>query len=73
MAVIGTPSIYSYPYQGHLSQAGHIKCYDQKELTDLMESVFGRTVALSMNDEVVHTGHPKMSWYYFVLAFNPKK
>ena len=73
MLVIGTPSIYSYPYQGALSQASHIQCYDQAELVGLIDEFCGRTLPFCMNDEVVHTGHPKMAWYYFVLGFNPKK
>ncbi len=72
MIVIGTPSIYSYPYQSAISQASHVKCYDQQELTGLIDHYFGRTLAFSMNDEVVHTGHPKMAWYYFVLGLMPK-
>ena len=70
--VVGTPSIHSYPYQGALSQASHIKCYDQDELVALIDEFCGRTLAFSMNDEVVHTGHPKMAWYYFVLGLLPK-
>lgn len=71
MIVIGTPSVHSYPYQSALSQASHLKCYDQHELVALMDRSFGRTLAFSMNDEVVHTGHPKMAWYYFVLGLLP--
>jgi 2-polyprenyl-3-methyl-5-hydroxy-6-metoxy-1,4-benzoquinol methylase len=72
MLVIGTPSIYSYQYQSPLSQASHVKCYDQAELLSVVDNYFGRTLAFSMNDEVVHTGFAKMAWYYFVLAFIPK-
>ena len=72
MAVIGTPSIYSFEYQSPLSKASHVKCYDQEELLDLVGNYFSRALAFSMNDEVTHTGHPKMAWYYFVLAFYPK-
>lgn len=72
MAVIGTPSIYSYNYQGDCSKAAHVKCYDQKELITMVETHFRRVLAFSMNDEIVHTGHPKMAWYYFVLGFYPK-
>lgn len=72
MAVIGTPSIYSYKYQSPLSKASHVKCYDQQELLYLVDNHFGRTLAFSMNDELVHTGFHKMAWYYFVLAFMPK-
>ena len=70
--LIGTPSIHSYPYQSKYSRALHIKCYDQPELVALMDDYFGRTFAFSMNDEIVHTGHPKMAWYYFVLGVLPK-
>jgi 2-polyprenyl-3-methyl-5-hydroxy-6-metoxy-1,4-benzoquinol methylase len=71
MLVVGTPSIYSYDYQSPESRASHVKCYDQQELVELMERHCGRTLAFSMNDELVHTGHPKMAWYYFVLGFLP--
>lgn len=72
MVVLGTPSIYSYPYQSPFSQASHVKCYDLAELLALMDGVFSRTLAFSMNDEMVHTGHPKMAWYYFVIGFMPQ-
>ncbi len=72
MLVIGTPSLHSYPHQGALSQASHVKCYDQAELVELIDGCCARTLPFSMNDELVHTGHPKMAWYYFVLGFVPK-
>lgn len=72
LLIIGTPSIYSYEYQGALSKASHVKCYDKEELIAMMESFYSRTIAFSMNDEIVHTGHPKMAWYYMALAFYPK-
>jgi 2-polyprenyl-3-methyl-5-hydroxy-6-metoxy-1,4-benzoquinol methylase len=71
--LIGTPSKYSYPYQGKLSQASHIHCYDQQELVNQVGKYFGRTFAYSMNDELVHTGFSKLAWYYFVIAVNPYK
>lgn len=71
MVIIGTPSIYSYQYQGELSKASHVKCYDMQELLNLIDTRFGRTVAFSMNDELVHTGFSKMAWYYFILGFLP--
>lgn len=72
LVIIGTPSIHSYPHQGKYSQAAHIKCYDRPELVALMDRYFERTLTFSMNDEVVHTGHPKMAWYYFAIGFMPK-
>lgn len=72
MLVIGTPSFYSYEYQGPLSKASHIKCYDRDELLDLADQFFQRSLFFSMNDEMVHTGYHRMAWYYFVLSFGPK-
>src|SRR5207237_10415326 len=69
--IIGTPSLYSYPHQSPESKASHVKCYDQMELVQLIDQYCGRTLPFSMNDEMVHTGHPKMAWYYFVLGFMP--
>ncbi|SRR6266480_3948312 len=73
MLVIGTPSLYSYDYQSALSKASHVKCYDQQELLALIERHVARALPFSMNDEMVHTGFPKMAWYYFVLGFGPKR
>lgn len=73
MFILGTPSIYSYPYQGKLSRASHVKCYDLDELKNIILKYYGRVLAFSMNDEIVHTGHPKMAWYYFVIGFYPQK
>lgn len=73
MAIIGSPSIHSYPHQGPYSQAAHIKCYDQAEKVALVEESFARAIPFSMNDEIVHTGHPKMAWYNFVVAYGPKR
>ena len=72
MLVIGSPSQHSWPYQSPISQASHVKCYDQDELQALVDQHCGRTLAFGMNDEIVHTGHPKMSWYYFILGFVPR-
>jgi hypothetical protein len=37
-----------------------------------MDGYFDRTLAFSMNDEIVHTGHPKLAWYYIVLGLLPR-
>lgn len=72
MLIVGSPSIHSWPHQSPLSQASHIKCYDQSELQAAVDRHCARTIALGMNDEVVHTGHPKMTWFYFILGFMPQ-
>ncbi len=71
IVIIGTPSVHSLPYQSKYSRAAHIKCYDQHELVALMDKYFERTLAFSMNDELVHTGNPKLAWYYFVIGVMP--
>lgn len=73
MMIVGTPSIYSYKYQAPNSQAAHIKCYDRDELVSIAKKHFGRVLAFSMNDEVVHTGFQKLAWYYFIVGFYPKR
>jgi 2-polyprenyl-3-methyl-5-hydroxy-6-metoxy-1,4-benzoquinol methylase len=73
IVIVGSPSIHSYPYQSAYSKAAHIRCYDQRELVELMDGHFARTLAFSMNDEIVHTGHPKLAWYYFVLGLMPRR
>ena len=72
MVVIGTPSFFSWEHQSEVSRASHVHCYRQEELLALMDEYFGRTLPFSMNDELVHTGHPTMAWYYFALAFCPR-
>lgn len=73
MLIVGTPSVHSLPYQSPGSQAGHVKCYDKGELVDMIEDYYGRALAFSMNDEMVHTGYHKLAWYYFTLSFMPKR
>lgn len=73
MVILGSPSIYSYPHQGPYSQAAHIKCYDQAEKIAMVETYFRRAIPFSMNDEIVHTGHRKMAWYNFAVAFMPRR
>jgi len=73
MVVLGCPSVYSQPYQCELSYLSHVHCYDRDELLEILERYFGRVLCFSMNDEVVHTGHPKMAWYYYFLCFYPKE
>ena len=72
MVIVGTPSIWSYPYQSPISQASHINCYDLPDLVELVDEQVERTLTFSMNDEVVHTGYHKMAWYYFVVGFGPR-
>jgi rfaE bifunctional protein nucleotidyltransferase chain/domain len=73
MVVLGTPSVYSMPWQSKFSQLSHVHCYEKDELQEMLRKKFARVLSFSMNDEVVHTGHSKMAWYYFFLCFYPKE
>jgi cyclopropane fatty-acyl-phospholipid synthase-like methyltransferase len=72
MLVVGSPSVYSWLHQSAFSRASHIRCYDQQELQTKVDRYCQRTIGFGMNDEIVHTGHPKMTWFYFVLGFMPR-
>ncbi|MGE5479650.1 MAG: class I SAM-dependent methyltransferase [Chloroflexota bacterium] len=72
MLVTGTPSYYSLPHQSEVSRVAHVQCYKLDELTALISKYYDRVLTFCMNDEIVHTGSPKMAWYYYVLAFYPK-
>jgi len=71
LCIIGTPSIYASPYESEWNRKAHIKMYDQEELSLLLGKFYGRTLAFSMNDELVHTGFPKLAWYYFAIGMYP--
>lgn len=73
LLILGTPSRYCRDYQSPLSKAAHVKLYDQPELHALLKTFYARTLAFSMNDELVHTGFHKLAWYYFALAFLPQQ
>lgn len=67
-AFIGTPSIYSFPFQSQFSKLAHVHCYDQDELWKILENIFSKVFCFCMNDETLHTGNPKMAWYYLFIV-----
>lgn len=66
--VIGTPSVHSQGFASPASREGHVNCKDGAELRNLMERFFHNVFIYSMNDEVLHTGHDRMSHYLFAVA-----
>lgn len=72
MLVVGSPSVWSYPHQSPISQASDIQCYDLPELLGLVDDFVERSISFSMNDEMIHTGHHKMAWYYMVVGFGTR-
>ena len=67
--IIGTPSKFSQSYRSKISKENHCYEYEPEELNDICGKFFGRTILLSMNDEIVHTGFSKLAWFFFVLCF----
>ena len=47
---------------------GHVNCKSGVELRTFLEGFFPNVFLFSMNDEVVHTGHTKMSHYLLALC-----
>lgn len=70
--IVGTPSVFIRDRQNAFSKAAHVKMYTQEELLEMVQKYYRRAIAFSMNDELVHTGNPKVAWYYFVVAFMPR-
>jgi cyclopropane fatty-acyl-phospholipid synthase-like methyltransferase len=72
VCIIGMPSLESQAYASSYSQMGHVNCKDQATFKKLMQSYFFNVFMFSMNDEVVHTGHSKMSHYNIALCCNQR-
>jgi cyclopropane fatty-acyl-phospholipid synthase-like methyltransferase len=72
-AVIGMPSLNSQAYASALSREGHVNCKHQQDFKNLMSRFFDHVFMFSMNDEVVHTGHPAMSHYHLALCCSRKQ
>ncbi len=68
IAVFGTPSIYSQEYTSKRSKTGHISLFDEKHLKNTLLRYFSYVFVFSMNDEMVHTGFPKMAHYFIALC-----
>lgn len=69
LMITGTPNVYSAPYRSAQSKQIHIHEYAPEELREIKEEIFDRVLYFSMNDEVIHTGFDKMSWFFYLLAF----
>jgi 2-polyprenyl-3-methyl-5-hydroxy-6-metoxy-1,4-benzoquinol methylase len=68
VAVFGTPSLYSYQYTAERSRKGHVNLFDEKRLRDTLLKYFKNVFVFSMNDEMIHTGFPKMAHYFIALC-----
>jgi cyclopropane fatty-acyl-phospholipid synthase-like methyltransferase len=68
IAVFGTPSLYSREYMAKRSKIGHINLFDEERLRNTLLKYFSYVFVFSMNDEMVHTGFPKMAHYFIAVC-----
>lgn len=68
VAVFGTPAVYSQKHMSKRSQIGHINLFDEERLRNTLLRYFSYVFVFSMNDEMVHTGFPKMAHYFIALC-----
>jgi 2-polyprenyl-3-methyl-5-hydroxy-6-metoxy-1,4-benzoquinol methylase len=73
VAIIGIPSIESQKYASPVSKAHHINGYASEDMKIFLEKDFGNVFMFGMNDEVLHTGFPRMCQYLIALCVTPEK
>ena len=72
VAIIGTPSLESQVYASPHTKAGHINCYTAERLEEELREFFEYVFIFSANDEMVHTGFPRMAHYLLALCCGRK-
>jgi 2-polyprenyl-3-methyl-5-hydroxy-6-metoxy-1,4-benzoquinol methylase len=72
VVVIGTPSLESQIFASPQSKEGHVNCKSAQDLQRFLLRHFANVFVFSMNDEVIHTGFPKMAHYLMALCCSPK-
>ena len=66
------PSLGSQPYAALDSKEGHINCKFVNDIRVSLSKHFENVFIFSMNDEVDHTGYPKVAHYLTGLCCSPK-
>jgi hypothetical protein len=67
------PNITASTYASESSRIQHINLKDQSTLWDLMQTYFHNVFIFGINDEVLHTGFPKMCHFIWAIAVGPKR
>ena len=70
--IVGMPSIESQVHASPRSKEGHVNCKTGQDLVKLGQQYFHHCMLHGMNDEVVHTGFPKMAHYLFIVCAEPR-
>ncbi len=71
--VVGMPSLESQPYASALSKEGHVNCKRQEDLGAALDRHFHRVFTFGMNDEMLHTGYPRMAHYNIAVGVAPRR
>jgi len=71
VAVVGTPSLEGQAFASAVSRAGHINLYDFERLEASMARQFRHVFMFCANDEVVHTGYPRLAHYLIAVGCVP--
>ena len=71
--IVGMPSLESQPYASALSKEGHVNCKRQEDLGAALERHFHKVFTFGMNDEVLHTGYPRMAHYNLAVGVAPRR
>jgi len=72
-AVIGTPSREGQAFASAVSKEGHLHVYSSEELESLMREHFHHVFIFGANDEVVHTGFPRMVHYLVAIGCRKRR
>lgn len=68
IAIIGTPNQEGQRYASDVSRKGHVNVYSFERLEEEMSRHFHHVFMFCGNDEVIHTGYPKMAHYLISIG-----
>lgn len=72
IAIIGTPNEDAQRYASDVSKAGYMNVYSYERLEEEMERHFHHVFMFCANDELVHTGSPRMAQYLIAVGCRKK-
>lgn len=68
MVIVGTPSIESQAWASEDSRREHVNCFSFERLRSEMRKHFDPVLMFCQNDEVVHTGFPRLAHYLWAIG-----
>lgn len=73
IVILGTPSLEGQQYASVVSKAGHVNVYSYERLEEEMYKYFDHVFVFCANDEIIHTGFPRMAHYLIAVGCKKKK